>query len=118
VNINNDPKWVDVECEGNFTPTKYFGKFSVKPYLSNAERADVARLAATFTRGIEDPDQRAFLTTLAFLKFHIVEVDADWWVDGGLSLLDQSPVWTLAAKVRDIQKPVETPANPAPEQKA
>jgi len=113
MNVNNEPVWVDVEAVGEFTKQKYFGKFSIKPYLTNGERADVARLAQMYCRGItDDIDQKTFLTTLAFLKFHIVEADADWWTNGGLDPLDQSPCFAIAVKVRELQDPVK------PEEKA
>ena len=106
MNVNNEPKWVDFESTGEFTGEKYFGRFCIKPYLTNAERADVARLAETYCRGItEDATQRGFLTTLAFLKFHLVETDAKWWVNSGLDMFDEAPAYALAAKVSEVQKP-------------
>jgi len=106
VNINNELKWVDVETEGEVTGAKYFGRFQLKPYLTHAERADVSRLFELYSRGITtDAAQRAFLMTLAYLKFHIVETDATWWVDSGLNLLDETPVYRLAELVREVQAP-------------
>lgn len=113
-NINNASQWRDVEVEGEFTKTKYFGRFRLKPYLTHGDRADVARLAELYNRGIStDAAQRAFNMTLAFLKFHIVETDAPWWTEkGGLDLYDEAPIYALAERVRDVQKPLEEQTNP------
>lgn len=125
MNINNEPKWVDVDVEGEFTGVKYFGRFQLKPYLTHAERADVSRLAELYNRGITtDATQRAFMMTLAYLKFHIIETDAAWWVDGGLNLHDEAPVYRLAELVRQIQAPEkekkdeEKPAAPEKKKKS
>lgn len=109
MNVNNDPQWRDVEIEGDFTGKKYFGRFLIKPFLTNGERADVSRLAEMYNRGLSsDGNQKAFNMTMAFLKFHIVESDATWWTDkGGLDLYDESPIFAIAEKVREVQKPAE-----------
>jgi hypothetical protein len=115
----NEPKWCDVDSEGEFTGRKYFGRFKIKPFLSHAERADAVRLAETYYRGItQDANQRLFLTTLAFLKFHVIETDADWWSEqNGLSITDEDPIWKISDQLQLIQgdasgkkKPVEKPA--------
>lgn len=113
MNILNDPKWVDMEAVGEFTGHKYFGRFRIKPYLTHAERSDVARLAEMYNRGISsDSSQKGFNLTLAFLKFHIVESDASWWTEnGGLDMMDEAPIYALAKSVRDVQNP------PKPEEK-
>lgn len=103
--MNNEPKWVDVDSTGEFTGNKYFGRFCIKPFLTHAERADAVRLAEMYYRGItQDANQRMFLTTMAFLKFHVTEFDAPWWGDtSGMSALDEAPVWALSEKLREIQ---------------
>lgn len=104
--MRNEPQWVDVDVEGEFTGEKYFGRFLLKPYLTNGERADAGRLAEMYFRGIkEDTAMRLFLTTLAFLKFHVQETDASWWENGeGLEIQDESPVYKLAEKLQEVQK--------------
>jgi hypothetical protein len=108
----NDPKWKDVDCEGEFTKNKYFGRFCLKPYLTHGERADAVRLAELYCRGInQDAGQRSFLTLLAFLKFHVTETDAEWFKDSnGLNTYDEQPFYQLADKLKEVQggdKPTE-----------
>jgi hypothetical protein len=110
VNINNENKWVDVEAVGGTTGTKYFGRFKIKPYLTHLEKSEVSRLAELYNRGISsDPSRRQFNMLLAFLQFHIVETDAtsSWWKDseGGLSLYDEEPVYSLSEAVSKAQNP-------------
>lgn len=104
--INNEPRWVELNTVGETTGESYFGRFSVKPYLQHNERADAVRLAERYCRGIDTAQtQRMFLTTLAFLKFHVLETDAEWWQEDGLSLLDEEPIYKLAELLGEIQKP-------------
>ena len=102
--IGNEPKWMDCEAEGENTKFKYFGRFSLKPFLTHAEKSDAVRLAEKYCRGIENAQQqRLFLTTLAFLKFHVVEFEADWWKEDGLDLYDEEPVYVLAEILAEVQ---------------
>lgn len=102
-----DSQWTEVNVDGETTQKKYFGKFEVKPFLTHGERAAAVRLAEKYMIGIETTvDQRAFLTTLAFLKFHIVTVDADvkWWTNDGLDLHDEAPIYALSEEVKKMQR--------------
>jgi hypothetical protein len=102
----NAPKWVDIDVIGEHTKQKYFGRFALKPYLTNGERADAVRLSETYFRGIsENTNQKMFLSALAFLSMHIVETDAKWWTSNGLDLLDEAPVWAIINKLSEIQDP-------------
>lgn len=102
----NTPKWVDVEVEGEQSKQKYFGRFKLKPYLNHAERADAIRMAERYSVGIVDnKEQRQFLATLAFLGMHITETDAKWWVNSGLDLIDESPIWAIVNKLSEVQDP-------------
>lgn len=109
----NDSVWVDVQAKGEYTQREYFGRFRIKPYLTHKERADAVRLAEMYFRGInESVEQRQFLTALAFLKFHVVESDADWWNDeSGLGLYDEAPVNELLNKLVKIQNPDKEKTN-------
>ena len=49
-----EPQWVDVESVGESTKQKYFGRFYLKPFLTNRERADAVRLGELYARGIQD----------------------------------------------------------------
>jgi len=104
----NDPRWVEVKSTGEQTGQEFFGKFKLKPFLKHKERADAVRLAEAYSLGINrTDDQRLFLTTLAFLKFHVVETDADWWNEGsGLDLLDEDPVFEVARQLNKIQEEI------------
>lgn len=106
--INNNPIWTDIKVTGEWTKQEYFGRFLIKPFLTHAERADAVRLAERLSRGIEKSEaQKMFLSTLAFLKFHIQETDAKWWLEDGLSLIDEAPVYELADTLAKIQNPKE-----------
>ncbi|MEM4379069.1 MAG: hypothetical protein QXL01_00080 [Thermoplasmatales archaeon] len=107
-----EPKWVEVDCVGE-TPIKlkYFGRFLVKPYLSHRERSAAIQLAEKYMIGINTSiEQQAFLSTLAFLKIHIQDMDdaaKKWWGDDGLDLIDERPITQLAEQIKKIQQPGE-----------
>jgi len=102
--ILNESVWVDVECQGENTKQTFVGRFKIKPFLTHMERADAVRLAERYSRGILDDDaQKTFLRLLAFLKFYIVEADADWWTNDGTDLVDEVPIYELISKLRKLQ---------------
>jgi hypothetical protein len=102
--IDNSPVWIEINCEGETTKTKYFGKFEIKRYLSFKEKSDVARLFETYSRGItEDIAQKGILYALAQLNFHVLSADCDWWKEKGLDILDEEPIVQLLAEVRKAQ---------------
>src|SRR5690554_1602461 len=105
--FDNDPRWVDVESKGEITGRKYLGRFKLKPHLTLGERADAVRLAENYCRGIVTAvDQRNFLTTIAYLNFHVVESDATWWKDEKkFELLDEDPIYAISRKVQELQNP-------------
>ena len=41
----SDPRWVDVDVEGEYTGTKYHGRFQLKPFLMVSEKTEVVLLA-------------------------------------------------------------------------
>jgi hypothetical protein len=99
-----EPQWHDIDCVGENTGTKYFGKFSIKPFLTHSERSEAFRLASKLSLGITDPGHLYFLNTMAYLKYHIVDTDAQWWKSSeGLELMDELPIYTLSDKVIEIQ---------------
>jgi hypothetical protein len=101
--------WLDLGegVIGEFTKTKYFGRFLIKPFLSNEEKTDVSRIATVYNRGIDDPDRRMFTLTVAFLKMHVQETDAAWWSEkAGNDLLDESPIYGIAKLVNQAQTTV------------
>ena len=102
--ILNDAQWIEVSTEGEATKHKYIGRFKIKPFLTHREKADAIRLAERNCRGIvEDLNNIQFQRLLAFLKFYIVEVDADWWKNDGLDLYDESPIYELLKQLRKLQ---------------
>jgi len=118
--VKNEPVWIDIDCKGEKTAERYFGRFSVKPYLKHKEKNEVSRLAETYSRGIsEDVAQKGLMYILAQLHFHIVDTDAKWWKDseGGLELLDEEPIIQILIAVQDKQagnKKEEKKEEPAP----
>ena len=75
--INNESKWVDIEVTGEETGQVFRGRFNIKPFLTHKEKSDAVRLAERYYRGIfQNEEQRKFLSTVAFLHFHIIESDA------------------------------------------
>lgn len=107
--MKNEPIWIDVDVTGELTGAKYFGRFSIKRYLTHTDRSEAVRLAETLMRGIQqDLNFRTLLSTIAFLNVHIVETDAKWWVGDdtkGLDLLDEAPIWAISKQLYDAQKP-------------
>lgn len=105
----NKNTWIEIDCEGEASKQRYFGRFEVKPFLVHKERADAARLAEVYCRGIrEDVSERAFLTSLAFVKMHIVSSDASWWKEDGLDLVDEAPIYEIIKKINELQNPSKT----------
>jgi hypothetical protein len=114
---STDSQWVEVNCEGETTKRKYFGKFEVKPFLTHREKAEAVRTAEKYMFGIETTlDQRQFLTTLAFLKSHIVTIDdkVNWWIGDGLDIHDERPVYQLAEEIKKLQDPEPEKEEEAP----
>ena len=68
-------------------------------------------MAEAYCVGIDkSSDQRLFLSTLAFLKFHVVESNATWWNDGfGLEIVDEEPVFEISRKIQEIQESIRNP---------
>jgi hypothetical protein len=111
--IDNSPSFVSIEdVKGETTGTVFNGKFKVKPYITNRERSDVARLMDDLANGIiTDTSQRVLLSTIAHLSFHVVEAP-DWWGDMGLDLVDQEPIYALSDKVKELQNPAKAEEKP------
>jgi len=109
--LNLESRWVEIDVEGESTKKRYFGRIELKPFLTHREKAEAVKLAEKYMIGIEvSYEFRAFLTTLAFLSLHIVNLESDaksWWQDDGLSLLDESPVYAIAEALKKIQNPEE-----------
>ena len=111
--ISNLPEWIDVTCVGESTGEKFFGRFEIKKFLTHKEKTEAVRLAETLSRGIEqDFAYKTFLTTLAFLHYHVLKSEANWWKKGdgdifGMDLFDEEPIWALGRKIKELQKPEE-----------
>lgn len=105
--LDNTPRWTEIECIGERTGIKYYGRFCIKRYLTHKENGDVSRLAENYSRGIsEDIAQKGLMFILAQLAFHITETDAKWWTDSekGLEMVDEEPAIVLIQKVRELQQ--------------
>lgn len=95
---------IEVNCVGETTGTKYFGRFEIKKYLTQKEKGEASRLYDKYVYGItEDVGQRAVYHTLAQLAQHIVSTDAAWWQEGGMDLKDDAPVIELLKQLRERQ---------------
>lgn len=111
--IDNEPRWVEVDSDGEISKKKYYGKFLIKPFLTHREKADALRLAEKYCLGInQSVEMRLFLTTVAFLNFHIQDFEADWWVGDnenrhGLDLIEENPVYAISNKIKELQYPEE-----------
>lgn len=102
--VDNTPLWIEINCTGELTGTKYFGRFEIKKYLTHGEKSEISRLFETYARGItEDVAQRGLLYVLAELNFHVLSTDAAWWTNKGLDLLDEQPILDLVAELRKHQ---------------
>lgn len=108
----SNPIWVEVDCVGEDTQTKYFGKFLVRPFLTIKEKTEVNKTFGKYSLGVpfsENNDQldtRFFLNTLAFFKVAVVESDCDWWKgdEPGMDLLDVEPIFTLLDKYTQAKR--------------
>lgn len=111
-----DPRWVDVNVEGETTGVQYTGRFQLKPFLKVFETTDAMLLAQKYGKGIDTTTNHGvLLNALAFLKYHVLASEATWWVNDGLDLLDQAPIYEIANKLTEFQqelkpKKAETPA--------
>ena len=101
----SDPRWVDVDVEGEYTGTKYHGRFQLKPFLMVSEKTEVVLLAQKLKKGLTDTNGHTLLLeALAFLSFHIQAFEAPWWSEDGLNMLDESPIYELSNKLREFQE--------------
>lgn len=102
--VDNSPVWVEVDCVGEETGAKYFGRFEVKRYLTQKEKGDVGRLYETYSRGlVDDVGQKSMFYMLAKLSFHVLQSDAPWWKEKGLDLVDDEPAIALMTAIRNVQ---------------
>jgi hypothetical protein len=109
--VNLESRWVEIDVVGETTKKRYFGRIELKPFLTHREKAEAVKLAEKYMIGIEvSLEFRSFLTTLAFLSLHIVNLDAEskgWWGEDGLSLLDESPIYATTEALKKLQFPEE-----------
>jgi hypothetical protein len=107
--LSLEPRWIEINVDGENTGKKYFGKFQVKPFLKVKEKAEAVRLAERYMLGIETTiSQREFLTTLALVTYHIVSDDSvEWWKEKGLDLYDEAPIYAIASEIKKMQTPPE-----------
>jgi hypothetical protein len=108
--ISNDPIWIDIDCTGETTNERYFGRFQVKRFLTNKEKAEVYRIASTISVGIQNIKELELLHNLAFLSLHVLTTDSTWWKskDGdlaGMDLFDERPVLELSNQIYMLQNP-------------
>lgn len=101
MSIINEPKWIEIDLEGDETGERYSGKFLIKPFLTTAEQGDADRLASRYTMGINAGNSSIFdyLWYMGKLKFHIVEHKAEWWKDDGLDMIDKNIGYKIAEEV-------------------
>lgn len=117
--MSNDPIWVDVDTVGA-SGKRYVGRFCIRPFLSLAQRADMARLHKTFTHGIEkETDIFYTLSLLAGISMHIMptkdtkgaEPAPEWWNNYGLDLIDTEPVFALSESISKAIKEINNDAS-------
>lgn len=109
--LSTEPKWIEINVDGEITKKKYYGRFQIKPFLTHKERAEATRLAEKYMMGIDTTiEQRMFLGTLALVTYHIIATDGevDWWKEKGLDLYDEAPIYALSAEISKMQKPEST----------
>lgn len=114
MNVNNGPVWVEAKCKGEITGVDFFGRFSVRRYLTHKERGEAVRYGEVLCRGIEDVALRAFYMTMAFVDAHVIESDAVWYAERGMDLVDEQPIWSISSEIRKLQKPAEAKKDEAP----
>lgn len=106
----NEAKWLELDMVSVVSGHKYFGRFLMKPYLTLSERADASRLANQYTRGLDPKNEIdrplwASLRFAAFLKYHILDTDADWWPkDDPSKIYDEDLAYQLINLVRPEEK--------------
>jgi hypothetical protein len=105
--IDNTPKWIEVDVQGETTKTPYFGRFLVKPFLTHGERADAQRLADRYTVGMEEGDLKNLMRMISFLSLHIQDNQAPWWAERGLNLVDEAPLYEIAKKLDELRNPAK-----------
>lgn len=99
------PRWIEIDVTGDETQHRYVGRFCVKPFLTLAEKADARRLAERYCDGITvDPNFQSVLSLAAFLKFYLVDHEADWWKNNGTDLIDSNVIVDIFNKIADLRE--------------
>lgn len=100
-----EPKWVELDVIGEESGFHYTGRFQVKPFLTNAEKADASRLASGRCVGIDNPGVVDMLVAVSLLSFYIKDSEnAPWYKPGVfLDIPDVSPISQLSEKIAELR---------------
>lgn len=103
--MSSEIRYVDVDCVGETTGTRYVGQFEVKLFLSLKERGESGKVRHRLLKDILETDDIYFLLQLlSNLNGHLVGVKPSWWGEDGTDLVDSEPVIALATGLRQAQQ--------------
>jgi hypothetical protein len=90
-------RYVDVDCVGETTGTRYVGQFEVKLFLTLKDRAESGKVKNRLLKDVLESDDIYFLLQLVSnLNAHLVGKKPAWWGEDGVDLEDTTPVIELA----------------------
>ena len=96
-------RFLEIDVYGENTGTRYAGQVEVKLYLTNTEKADMARKTSKLIVGIDLRHEMAStIQLIANLDAHI-KTKPDWWEEDGMGLEDSEPIYELSKKLREVQ---------------
>jgi hypothetical protein len=98
-------RYVDVDCVGETTGTRYVGQFEVKLFLTLKDRAESGKVKNRLLKDVLESDDIYFLLQLVSnLNAHLVGKKPAWWGEDGVDLEDTTPVIELANGLRQAQQ--------------
>ena len=96
-------RFIEIDVYGENTGERYFGQIEVKLYLTNTEKAEMARKTSKLISGIDLRHEMAStIQLIANLDAHI-KTKPEWWGEDGMSMEDNEPIYAVSKKLREVQ---------------
>jgi len=103
--MSSEVRYIDVDCVGENTATRYVGQFEAKLFLTLKDRGESGKVRSRLLKDILESDDIYFLfQLLSNLNMHLVGKKPEWWGEDGTELTDSEPVVALAAALRQAQQ--------------
>jgi hypothetical protein len=98
-------RYIDVDCIGETTGTRYVGNFEIKLFLTLKDRAEAGKVRHRILKDILETDDIYFLLQLlSNINVHLVGKKPAWWGEDGTELADTEPIISIATALREAQQ--------------